>query len=355
MIPKAILMHKLAVSMAQALPIRSEGSFGERFRAWGNRLLLSLTARLPEWRLLRQQLGWSPPDDERRACLADPLVAFGSERAIAVSAGLAVVLLDLVQRGTLTAQHIVEPGAYVPMLAGFAVFALWTLPRVCAGQTLRGGLWRSLVLILAWFTAIKLLVYGLDLLAGTFMMIINPTGWGRAIDLWVYSMTGSLGPDLPAMVGVEVSWAQILEWHVLRPLAFFGLLMPPALFICLAADAALKQRALTWYPLDGRVRQVFWAISGGLALLLALLIIPLLVRILFGYVYETWSVWELAGAVLAMILGLAGGAMFWWADRRWGKRCPRCGHRVNADFQPGLQCPVPGCYQPLHAWLVATY
>ncbi len=354
-IPRAILMHKLAVSMARAAPAGQEGGFGWRLRAWGNRLRSGLVLRLPEARLLRQQLAWSPPDDERRACLADPLVALGSERTIAVSAGVAVVLLDLVQRGALTAQHIAEPAAYVPMLAGFAVFAMWTLPRVCAGQTLRGGLWRSLLLILAWFTAIKLLPYVGDLFAGTLMMITDPAGWGRAIDLWVYSMTGSLGPDLPAMVGAAVSWAQILEWHVLRPMAFFALLMPPALFLCLAADLALKERVLSWYALGGRVREVFWMISGGVALILALLVIPLLDRVLFSYVYQTWSFWEVVGMIFVIVLGLAGAVAFGLADRRWGKRCSHCGRQVDAEFRPGLHCPAPGCHQPLHGWLAASY
>ncbi len=354
-IPRAILMHKLAVSMARAAPAGQEGGFGWRLRAWGNRLHSGLVLRLPEARLLRQRLAWSPPDDERRACLADPLVALGSERTIAVSAGVAVVLLDLVQRGALTAQHIAEPAAYVPMLAGFAVFAMWTLPRVCAGQTLRGGLWRSLLLILAWFTAIKLLPYVGDLFAGTLMMITDPAGWGRAIDLWVYSMTGSLGPDLPAMVGAAVSWAQILEWHVLRPMAFFALLMPPALFLCLAADLALKERVLSWYALGGRVREVFWMISGGVALILALLVIPLLDRVLFSYVYQTWSFWEVVGMIFVIVLGLAGAVAFGLADRRWGKRCSHCGRQVDAEFRPGLHCPAPGCHQPLHGWLAASY
>ncbi|MGQ9815896.1 MAG: M48 family metalloprotease [Candidatus Roseilinea sp.] len=354
-IPRAVQMHKLAARMAATASSSQAAGPGIRVRAWCQRLLLRLKSRLPEWPALQRQLAWSPPDEERQACLTDPLVAFGSERTIAVSAGLAVVLLDLVQRGTLTAQHIMEPGAYVPLLAGFAVFALWTLPRVCVGQTLCSGLWRSLVRIILWFTAIKLLMYVADLCLGLFMLATDPAGWGRAMDLWAYSMVGSLGPELPAIVGVEVTWPQILEWHVLRPMAFFGLLMPPVLSLCLAADAALKERVLSWYALDGRVRQVFWAISAGVALILALLVIPLLNRIVFAYVYQTWSSWEVAGVILAAVLGLVGGVAFWLADRRLGKRCPRCGRKVDVEFQPGLQCPAPDCHQPLHAWLVAAY
>jgi hypothetical protein len=351
-IPRAMLMHKLATSLAQANPSVHPGS---RTGAWGSGLLRAVKSKLPEWPALQRQLSWAPGDDERKACLADPLVAFGSERTIAVSAGLAVILLDLVQRGALTAAFITEPGAYVPMLAGFLVFGLWALPRVCTGKTLRRGLLRSLIRVVAWFTALRLLMYTVDLLLGLLMMVSNPAGWGRVLDLWVYSMVGGMGSDLPAIVGAQVSWPQILEWHTLRPMAYFGLLMPPVLVLWLVMDAALKGRALTWYVLDGQVRRVFWAISGGLALLLGLLVIPLLNRLLFGYVYVSWSLGDLLGLALALLVGAVGATGFWLADRKLGKRCPGCGQRVEADFQPGMHCQATGCDQPLHAWLVAGY
>ena len=356
-IPRAMLMHKLAVSMVETNPpVQGQGiHLGSRIRVWVDGLRRALKSNLPEWPALRRQLAWAPTDDERKACLADPLVAFGSERTIAVSVGLAVILLDAVQRGTLTAAFITEPGAYVPMLAGFFVFGLWMLPRVCAGQTLRGGLWRSLIRIVTWFTALKLLMYVADLLVGLLMMASNPAGWGRVLDLWVYSMVGGLGSDLPPIVNAQVSWTQILEWHSVRPMAYFGLLMPPVLLLWLAMDVGLKRRALTWYALEGRVRWVFWTISSGLALLLGLLIIPLLNRVLFGYVYEAWSLGELTGLALALLVGMAGTIAFLLADRRLGKRCPRCGQEVEANFQPGTYCQANGCGQPLHAWLTAPY
>lgn len=354
-IPRALQMHKLAARMAKAAPPGAVLDPTARLRVWSDRQIQRLKSPLPEWPALQRQLAWSPSDDERQACLADPLVAFGSERALAVSAGLAMVLLDGVQRGMLTAQHITEPAAVVPVLIGFAVAALWTLPHVCAGQTLGSGLWRSLARIILWFTAIKLLMYGMDLLLGTFMMITDPIGWGRTIDLWAYSMTGNWGATFPPIVGAGVSWSQILEWHVLRPMAYFGLLMPPALFFFLAVDATLKRRALTWYALGPRVRRVFWTISIGSVLILLLLVIPLLNRVLFSYVYEAWSFGEVMGMILAAGVALGGGGMFWFADRRLGKRCPRCSRRLDIGFQPGLHCLAADCAQPLHPWLVAAY
>lgn len=353
-IPRALLRGKLIAGLQPLSPKPPDPL------ARGPRPLLHAARRAlerlrPQALAFQQQNRQAPTNQAREECLHDPLVAFGSERSIAVSVGLAVILLDGVQRGTLTALHITEPGAFVPMLAAFLAFGLWTLPRVCAGRTSRRDLWRSLVRILAWFTALKLVMYVADLLLGLVMMVSNPASWGRVLDTWVYGMVGAMGPDLPSIVGSQVSWAQVLEWHTLRPLAFFGLLMPPVLFGWLAADAALKRRALTWYGLAERVRGMFWAISGGLAALLALLALPLLNRVLFGYIYTSWSALELVGVILALLLVAAGATAFVRADRRYGRRCPRCGRQVADEFQPGNVCPAADCGQPLHEWLIAPY
>jgi hypothetical protein len=358
-IPEAIEFHKFAATMAQTGSARPQALHpvnGARRAAsaqlrerWRRVALRGRTA----WTAISHALTLWPATKEREACLADPTLAFGSPGAITLSAGLAVVLLEQVLRGTLTAVHITEPGAHLPMLAGFATFSLWALPRLCAGQPVRGALLRSLALAVAIFTGIKLAMYVLDLAAGLLMMFSNPTDWGRGLDLWVYAMTGGLGPDLPRMVGADISWMQILEWHVLRPMAYFGLFMPPVLLAWLAMDAALKRRALTWYALDRRIRPVFWGISAALGLFLALAVIPLLNRVLFAYVYPSWSATELIGIGGALIGGVLAALVFWRADRRLAQRCPGCGERVAEAFTLGRDCPR--CGHALHAWLVASY
>lgn len=359
-IPDALMLHNYAARMA--LAGSSTGSRTThpaiaairdvflRFRERWRRAILRLR---PSWAAMPRALALAPPDKERADCLADPVLAFGDAKSIALSAGLAVVLLEQVLRGTLTAARITEPGAHLPMLAGFAVLSLWALPRLCAGQSVRGGLLRSLALAVAIFTGIKMLMYVLDLAAGLLMMLSNPTGWGRALDLWAYAMAGSLGSDLPRMVGADISWMQILEWHVLRPMAYFGLFMPPVLLAWLIVDAVLKRRALTWYALDGRVRLVFWGISAALGLFLALLVIPLLNRVLFAYVYPSWSPLELIGMGAALIGAVLAALVFWRSDRRLAKRCPGCGELVTKEFTIGRGCPK--CGRVLHAWLVAPY
>jgi Zn-dependent protease with chaperone function len=364
-VPEALVLHKYAALMApvssaaagsfrSAAPTRS--TLGERlaaFRRSAGRWRRAVGARLPGWPAMQRQLALAPSDAERQACLVDPLVAFGSERVIAVSAGLAVILLDLILRGTLTAARITEPGAHLPMLTGFAVLSLWCLPRVCAGQTLRRHLARSILSAVGVFTGIKLLMHFVDFGLGLAMMARDPAAWGHTLDLWVYSMVGGVAPDLPSVVGVAVTWPQIIEWHTVRPMIYFGLLMPPTLVAWLVADAALKRRALTWYALGARVRRVFWAIAGVLALLLALAAIPCLNRLIFPYIYTAWSAGELIGAGLALLVAFAGGTLFWFYDRRLVGRCSRCKAQVTEPYAAGQYCE--SCGGPLHDWLVLTY
>jgi hypothetical protein len=347
-VPKAITFHKVAATLTTAGPRLHPGS-GATLAG----LRRALAARLPRWPGLEQQVALAPPDEKREECLRDPLVAFGSATTIAVSASLAVLLLDLILRGTLTAARITEPGAHLPMLTGFVVFALWCLPRVCAGQTVRRHLARSILTAVGVFTGIKLLMHLLDFGLGLAMMARDPAAWGHTLDLWAYSMIGGLASDLPPIVGVEVTWPQIIEWHTVRPMVYFGLLMPPTLVAWLAADAALKHRVLTWYALEARVRRVFWAISGLLALLLACLAIPCLNRLVFPYIYTDWSVVELIAAGVTLLLAFAGGTLFWFYDRKLARRCPRCGMQVTESFAAGQYCG--SCGGPLHDWLVVSY
>jgi hypothetical protein len=145
----------------------------------------------------------------------------------------------------------------------------------------------------------------------------------------------------------------LIEWHLLRPIAYFALLVPATLAVFLGADAALKRRVLTWYALGARVHGVFWAISAALALLLALLVIPLLNALLFPHIYAGGSAAALAGAGLALLVAAIAGAVFRHCDARLAARCPRCRAAVAGRFCVGRTCQA--CGQPLHAWLVAAY
>ncbi len=336
-------------------------------------------AQLTSWQRLRQ--GWShvlgrarglplrlpivgrlfalhPDQEMRRLCLADPVRVFGKPHEIAITVGLAVILLDLATRGILTAAYIYEPGPYLPAVIGFAITALWLLPQVCvAGSKARPGtLLRKIALVTGMIMSLKLLMHVIDLGLVAFMRLTDAAGWGKALDLWVYVMlgVGAEGP-LPGLMGLEVSWAKFVEIHVLRPMAYFGLALPPVLVALLWADATLKRRALTWYGLGPRVRSVFWFSTVVHALLLALVAVPVLNHLLFPEIYAGWSVATVAGAIGALTAALGYGIWFWRLDRRWAGHCPACHQPVAGHYYPGKTCPNETCNQRLHPWLVAPY
>jgi uncharacterized membrane protein YedE/YeeE len=99
------------------------------------------------------------------------------------------------------------------------------------------------------------------------------------------------------------------------------------------------------------VRRVFWTITGLLALLLALLVIPIFNHFVFPDVYPSWSAMALGGVVVGLLTVLAGGAVFWHYDRRLAGRC-RCGAVIPGEYCLGNTCKACG---PLHPWLIANY
>lgn len=299
-----------------------------------------------------------PDPETRELCLADPVQVFGKPHEIAITVGLAAILLDLATRGILTAAYIYEPGPFLPVLIAFVITAIWLLPQVSVAGTesRQGSLLLKIASIVGVIAAMKLFMHVIDLGLVTFMRLADATGWGQALDLWVYVMlgVGAEGP-LPGLMGVEVSWATFTEMHVLRPMAYFGVALPPLLGGVLWVDAALKRRALTWYGLQGQVRRMFWISTLLFALLLALLVIPVLNHLLFPEIYRGWSPVTVIGIVGILLAALAGGFWLWRLDRRWAGRCPACGQRVTGYYYPGKVCQNEQCHQMLHPWLVASY
>ncbi len=293
-----------------------------------------------------------PDPDWRKDCLAAPQKVFGSWRSMAVSAGLAVLMLELILRGALTAGLIYQPGAHLSFAAGFVVFSLWLLPQWCLGSRRDVDLKRAALGLVLLYTAIKLAPYLLDLAAVLLVMATNAEGWGTALDLWIYALAGVTGDNLPRLMGVEVTWPQFILWHILTPLAYFAVVMPVALLGFLALDGALKQRTLTWYGLGSRVRRVWLLETLVLLAILLLVIVPLTSHIFFPWVYETFTPKALAGLGAGLAVLAAGAAAYLWASRRWAGRCT-CGAAVAGDFDLGATCP--NCGARLHEWLIASY
>lgn len=341
----AVVYNFLAQPVMVGPPTRRE-----RIAAWGARLAEALPR--PARRLaLSAEL--SP---ERLACLREPLVAFGAWRRIALGAGFAALLLDLVMQSMLGAGVVAEPGAQLPCLIAFVTFAVWLLPRVCSGadspQRLTFGLVARLVAV---FTAVKLLMPLSNALLAGGLLLFAPTALGQLLDAWAYALSGANGGPLPQLFGSEISAGQFLSLHVVRPFLYFALLLPPILAGSLWLNARLAQRILQWYPAGARVRRAFALVTAVLAAALALGVIPLLNHLVFPEIYAGWS----AGGLLGLALtGMALSAAGVWLLRRAAElagRCPNpeCEHRIAGPYRLGAHCPA--CGAALHPWLIAPY
>ncbi len=337
---QALALHKVQTALTSTAPAAQP-----RLHRWRR----GLSDRLPA---ARPQFALHPSRELREQCLAEPQKVFGSWRSIAVSAGLAVVLLELVLRGALTAGYIYEPGAHLAFAASFVVFSLWLLPQDCMGRQRDPRLGRAVVGMVLLFTAIKLAPYLLDLAAALLVQATNPAGWGLAIDLWVYGMVGQTGDNLPRLMGVEVTWAEFIRWHILTPLAYFALLMPTALLTSLWLDSALKRRTLTWYRLGRRVRWAWLAITLVLLVFLLTVVIPVGNRLFFPWIYPNLSPLALTGIFVGIALAVLGGLGFVAADRRWAGRCA-CEAPLPGPFELDKTCPR--CQARQHEWLIASY
>lgn len=377
--PRLMRIRELYADARSAQMLHDSDAPLEALRQHGKLQLVPDSARPGGWQRLRE--GWAsalgqarglplklpvvgrffklhPEPETRELCLADPVQVFGKPHEIAITVGLAAILLDLGTRGILTAGYIYEPGPFLPVLIAFVITAIWLLPQISVAGTgsRRGSLLLKIALIVGIVTAMKLFMLVIDLGLVTFMRLADATSWGQALDLWVYVMlgVGAEGP-LPGLMGVEVSWATFTEMHVLRPMAYFGLALPPLLGGILWADATLKRHALTWYGLEARVRRVFWISTIVFALLLALLVIPVLDHLLFPMIYSSWSLATVTGIAGVLLVAIAGGFWFWREDRRWAGRCPSCGQQMTGYYYPGRVCQDEQCHQALHPWLVASY
>jgi type IV secretory pathway TrbD component len=292
----------------------------------------------------------------RRACLADPLAAFGSWQRIALAGGLAAVVLDLALRSTLAAGFVSEPAAQLPFLIAFLTFSTWLLPRVCGGNDAaqRPSL-RLIAQLVALFTAVKLIPQLLDGLLMVAAAQAAPETLGRLIDAWVYALVGAEGGSLPRLLGASASWDQFLQLHVARPILFYALLMPPVLMLFLWLDVRIKRRALTWRRAGERLRRTFAWLTGTLAAVLVLAVLPLLNHLVFPEIYSAWSPIELAGLVGVLAVGGWAGLQFLRCDRKLHGRCPNLTCSAITAEPHRLAAGCPRCGAKFHEWLVAAY
>lgn len=298
-------------------------------------------------------LAFRPEDDLLKQALVNPLLAFGRPWQMAVWAGVAVLLLELMLRGSLTASYINQPGPHLPLVTASVVFSLWLLPQVCSGLGGRRlvGMVVQMALI---YTAVKLSLNFLDaMLVGAAYLAGQLGPLGRIVDLWACTMVGGCGEVTPVFVGVEFPWSQIVRWHILTPIAYFTIFALPTLVVFLLLDARLKRWALTWYRLQASVRRVFWASLVTLLALVLLIVVPVGNRLFFPWIYDRWPPAVLVGMALGVLIAVAAAANFTAAHRRLAGHCWQCDQTIPGPFALGTTCPH--CHTVQHPWLLASY
>jgi len=293
-------------------------------------------------------LSYAPRPEERAAALAEPLRLFGAPWQMALWTGLAVLLLELILRNSLTVLYITQPGAHLALLTAATVFSLWLLPRLAAGLSLRQLLPAigSMVLV---FGFLKLVPYLLD---GLFLALAFLSGRlhtvGLMLDVYLRAQIGLSAPATDSLF----AWSWFVEWHLLRPLAYYAWFGLPLLLAFLLVNAGLWRGVLTWYACGHRIRLWLWLWPGVQLIGAAFIFIPVADRLFFPAFYEATPLfWLLLSGSLLLMLG--AGLLFALLHRRWGCRCPRCGGRVPGPFRPGKRCPH--CQTLLHPWLLAPY
>jgi hypothetical protein len=344
LIPEAVRLHAARATMGAPLPV-------PRWKA----LLTSFLARWRALPIASRGLQLRPDFGPQRALsLVQPLAALGSWQRLAVATGIAVVLLDLTLRSALTAGQISEPGMQLPFLVVFLAFSTWLLPHLAAGKFVSArSLTGQVVRLVALFTVIILVPRVLDGLVALVFLQVSPQALGGMVDLWAYALVGVDGGALPALVGVQVSWADFLSLHVFRPILYSALVLPVVLSGLLWLDGRIKQRMLLWYQPGRNLRRAFLLATATLACAGWLVILPFFNHLVFPEIYIGVSPAEALGAALALTGGVVAAVRFVMVDRVWARRCPSCGSRVDGPYRLAGLCLA--CQAPLHDWLVAPY
>ncbi len=294
-------------------------------------------------------LATHPNRSTREECLKHPARLYGTDLAIAGTAGVTVVLLNLTLASLFLSRYLRGPNATIPFIVGFTILSLSMLPSLCAFTGASAELRRRTVRLALIFTGIKLIpqyVLGLVIAA---TVIIDP----QSIEVAAYTLVGVGGENLPSL-GVPVSF--VIEVFVLRPAILFTFVMPLTIFLFLLLDARLKRAALTWYGapvIRKHPVALFWGLTGWLALVLWFVVLPFYNVATVPTAHTLLDPLILVQMILALLISAIVVALFARIHRRYAGRCPRCGNLIPGPYQLGMTCPH--CAELLHPWLLANY
>ena len=294
---------------------------------------------------------WAPaPQPEvamRRAVLRQPERVYGTSKQIGVRSGVILMLFYIIQ-ASLLAPSQAGIGLELAIGAGFVVLALGLTPLMLVRLPDARAIRRAITAATAWFVLVLVAVLGPLILLALVAVLV----WPQAIDIVLYAVAGA-SPAAFAPV-LDDPFGYIVQ-VVFGAFVAFVVVAPVLLWVALWLDLRLKQRILTWYGAPWLARHgalIFSATTLILGVTLWLGVLPLVSVLAFPFILaiEAGTVVKM---VVAAILLLAAGAIFWRADRRWHGRCPACGGASTSPPHLGAGCPH--CHAVLAPWLLARY
>lgn len=318
----------------------------QRSRSFGS-LVTDLRGRL------NHLLTYHPSWQARFKCLDRPVQVFGSRTWAGLIAGLTVLLLDLILVGPFTLGYLSGGPAHFVTLSGYVILGVWLVPVVCQGFSSTASMLRQVagaVLILVSLRAGWLLLNTGLLLA---LLILDPGLLHTALNATVFLsgkvLTGSAALPLPQEPAALAAWAIGGAWGL-------SLLAGACILAFLFLAGLLLRRLLTWYAFPNAGRRLLrasWAMILVLALVLGAVVLPPPTALIQGKLGSFLEPLPLLSLAIAGLCALAGSLWFLHNDRRYSRRCPKCGGQVPGWFELGKRCP--GCGHVLHTWLLAGY
>ncbi len=320
-----------------------QGKFSQKSSAWGAvKQKLSLG--------LRDFSGWlrmHPTTKMRNEVLRDPYKIYGSDAAIVLSAGGAVIMINLMLWSSLSYGYTSNPNSLVPFTLGFLVLSLSFLPFLCQFPQRHREYFSKICRTVAAFTAIKLVpqsfvagVYVIATLIGTSVM--SDSVLGAFLNMQDIASLFETTPEF-------------IERVIVRPLFLFAIVMPIVLIGFLALDAAIKRCMLRWYSarfIVKRPSMSFLAVSLSLGAFMALFLVPILDAMTDPVENNLSTPLALCGMSLAVLALITASVWYLVWNRRYAGYCPRCGAQNKGEFWLGRSCA--SCGELFHPQLCAN-
>lgn len=297
----------------------------------------------------RRRLADHPDPQTRLRCLREPQRIYGSEWSIGLTAGVAVVTLNLALASLFFSRYVRGPNATLPFVLGFVVMSLSLLPYQCVGGATGREFWGKACRIVALFTIIKLIPQSIAGGLVSVAVVVSP----RLIDEAAYGLVGATGEGLPSL-GIEPFW--IVEMFVLRPAILFTVVMPLTLLGWLWLDSRLKGWLLACYAAPFWARRsvlIFWLATLWLAGVLAFVVLPFYNVATAPTAHSLLDPLVFLPMLATVAASLGAVALLAALARRYAYRCPSCGGVVRRPYQLGLRCPQ--CDAELNPWLATRY